>query len=960
MKRRLSLICVMLLAFGVAKAQSTLMDTPSGLTTVDIDLTQATLCWADNENAETWILSYKVFQQSEPTIVAITDTVYYLQDLTSGTRYLWAVRAVDTGGDTTLWSETQTFVTLGFDSDCPVVENLSIGNIDQNGISVQWTAASEAESWDMVVGSVGSNPDREGVSVQTLNYETSVGGLTPLERYQVALRSNCGSAVSNWRYIYAKYLPYNVQDLPIQLDFESEEYNSNIGFINSASNAWEIGEAENASSIGSRAIYISNDNGLTSSCDVSSPSISYAYVDIAIPEEAVGFYIDFKYKTHAPLQGSGLKVFMLSPGSSLNIDQLPYSANQIGAAVYTGGENVWENVHIELPALHSGTTQRILFAWENTSEATSSSAVAIDDLYITARYCATPTNLRAEQAYSTSAFLTWDIRENQASYKMEYKQTESMEWTLLENVMPNSMLEGLESATSYTFRVQANCTDENSFWSDTAVFLTSAMIYPPTGERIVKFDENSALIRWNQDPLAHLWIVETYNPTAEETTQMQVSQPEAQLENLAEDTFYQIRLRAVSENGDTSNYSSTIELQTLCNPIEEFAYFCTDTIKYNSSDGVCMAHECWRVFGDTVCSPMFNLSAASNPVLNFEFRQEQGGNPQILVSRDFPDYEPLAFSVAQGANSILLSDFTDEERLMLAFRFPQSNEGNSRYEILNFTIKDTCLTPDNLTVNHISSTSATLEWNAYDNNTNYTLAVINPASEDTLRHSGIVSPFVLSDLMANTEYILVLGASCGEVSAENISIINFTTAAHENPCATPTNFLCQHYQTKGDETIICTWDNLSESPYIQWEMQYKETLALDWASETVSINPRFTLRNLELGSSWDFRLRAICAGGDLSDWTEIQTVLVGDQAINAAEYSGATFKLYPNPADKVIYVETSEREIKDAQLLDATGRVLKAWDVLPETIDVSSYPQGTYFINVTLNGARVSKKVNIK
>ena len=64
--------------------------------------------------------------------------------------------------------------------------------------------------------------------------------------------------------------------------------------------------------------------------------------------------------------------------------------------------------------------------------------------------------------------------------------------------------------------------------------------------------------------------------------------------------------------------------------------------------------------------------------------------------------------------------------------------------------------------------------------------------------------------------------------------------------------------------------------------------------------------------------------------------------------------------DKIIRFETDASELKDAQLIDATGRVLRVWDNLPTEIDVSQYPQGYYFINVSVNGVRISRKITIK
>lgn len=959
MKKILHFILLTLLSSGTSFAQSTLMPAPSEMWVDDIDVSQATLRWNGNEHASAWIVGYKAFQQEAYMETTIEDTVFYLQNLASGTRYLWIVKAIDINGDTTEASPVGTFVTLGFDSDCPMIANLSLGNIDENGINVQWTASSETSQWEVVAGQVGSNPDREGSRIRTQNYEAVAGGLMPYERYQIAVRSDCSNSVSDWKYIYTKYLPYEAAQLPVQTDFENEQDYMNIGFVNSGSNAWEIGSATNAGSSGSKALYISNDNGLTNACDPGVAAISYAYIDFEIPEYAVGFYIDFKYKTPAPLQGAALKVYLLSPGSALNTDMLPSVNDQVGEGTYSGSDNVWQNVHIELPQYHIGSTKRIVFAWENTSIAATSDAVAIDDIYITARYCATPSELGIANVSFNSAVPTWEVRDNQTTFNMEYKPTESSEWILLEGVSPNTLLENLQSATQYTFRVQADCTDEQSFWSDTAVFTTNVSILPPTDVRISSFDENSANLAWSVTPNAMAWLVEVTNSNTLSTNQIEASYNEFQLTNLADNTAYSIRVRAVSSDNDTSSYSPAVYLHTLCNPIEQFPYHCEDTIKFKSDEGFCMSQDCWRIEQDTICSPMFNLSTSSNPVLMFDFEAEEGEVPLLLVSVRGENFRILR-QVTSGVNTIRLNELMNEERVVFAFQSYLSDDRIYEYKITNFTIKDSCFAPDNLTANHITSNSAMLEWNVYGNNTSFDLAVANMTNEDTIHVNGVSSPYILRELTPNTEYVILLKANCGDASAENNAVISFRTAGDASSCSTPTNFICQHYQSKGDETIVCTWDEVSDNPYMRWEINYKEALAVNFASEEVNLYPRFTLRNVEQGSRWEFKLRAICAVGDTSAWTPIQTVVVGEQGLNPVTYGNTSLKIYPNPADKVLHIETDGAEIKDVQLMDANGRVLKTWESLPTEIDVSHYPNGIYYLNVSINGTRLSKKVSIQ
>jgi hypothetical protein len=634
-----------------------------------------------------------------------------------------------------------------------------------------------------------------------------------------------------------------------------------------------------------------------------------------------------------------------------------HEGEQVGAPAYLGSENSWENVHIELPPHHIGTTTRILFVWQNTSDCPNTSAVAIDDIYITARYCATPSNLRAENITSSSAFLAWDVNDNQSSFNLEYKETSEDAWTRIDGITPNNILDNLQPATSYTFRVQADCLDEQSFWSDTATFTTHVLIDAPTDLNVTTFDENSANIVWATNIDAQSWLVETTNTSTLSVSQNEVSQNSILLGNLSENTLYQIKVRAVSTYNDTSLYSSPIYVHTLCSPIEQFPYHADDTIKLATEGGFCFEQDCWRVEANTLLSPMFKLSESANPVLSFNASLSDGTFPQLFIQEQ--NGQPIALqNITLGHNSILLNEYSDFERATFIFQIQESDDRDYDFQITDFTIKDTCLAPDNLSISHITANSAVLEWSNYSNNTSVNIRIIDTENNDTVAVNGVSSPFDLENLLPNTQYIIWLGAFCNNDSAANMSIINFTTEDMTSACPTPTNFLCEHYQSKGDETIICTWDDVEDNPYIQWEVNYKEALAVNFSSATVSHYPRFTLRNLERGSRWEFKVRAICSVENISDWTEIQSVLVGEQGIEAINGGVIELKVYPNPADKIIRIESNASELKEAQLIDANGRVLKAWDNLPNEIDISQYPTGTYFLNVSVNGTRISRKVN--
>ncbi|MEE0888754.1 MAG: fibronectin type III domain-containing protein [Bacteroidales bacterium] len=959
MKKVLLSLVIILFSVNISYSQTTQEYIPFGLYTSEIDINNATLSWRNNSNADFWQLVYQAALAEEPTQLILTDTLISLSELTPNTRYMWKVRMVDVDGDTSLWSPEEYFYTLSDDTLCARVSDLFVGTIDNNFVNIQWQPAEGTDTWQIVCGEVGTNPDNYDIINQTQNYEYNFSQeFNEGQQYQFAIRTNCQGTFSPWKYLYAKYLYQNsVLQLPIQIDFEDNNENQLIGSFNAGENPWKISSAINNGVVGSKSLHVSNGNNYASNNSVS--SVSYAYIDFYIPEYAQSFYIDFSYHTFSELQNAGLKLYLIAPGTSISINNLPDAQYQVGQNVYRGGNNQWIREHIELPIHHIGTTRRLLFVWYNTPQAPTSNAIAIDDIYLTARYCAIPENLQANYITSSSAMLTWEFAENQNVFNLQYKQNQDTTWTQLNAITPNHLLENLIPSTQYDFRVQADCGEEQSFYSDIFTFTTATLVLPPENLVVNDYSYDRANVSWDDNLEAESYEVEVLLTSNNTSIFQQTNLNHIELSQLLPNSIYQIKVRTISSTQDTSLFSQVF-LHTLCYPENEFPYYVEDSITFSTSSSFCNFSDCWRVEADTLFSPIFELNSLSNPYLTFNYSSLQGVNSKLFVSVNGEAMQEMDYHFVNGENTLSLMGFLGTDNVRFAIRSQMDTNSERTYAITEFSIKDTCLSPENLTVTHISHSSAQIEWQTIGNITEHNLTLINTQEADTLSFTNITSPFMISDLQPMQEYKVILSSSCGNQQALNFVEEYFTTSSQSETCLTPENFVCQHYQVKGDETIICTWDEVEGNPYIQWEIQYKERLAVNYTSAMVSLYPRFTLRNLDMGQQFDFRVRAICSVGDTSSWTEVVQVTVGEQSLSPDQYSGKSLKIYPNPSDTTLFIETNAIELKEAQMIDSYGRVIRAWDILPREIDVSTVEPGTYVLKFIMDNQPVSRKITIQ
>ncbi|MDB9955041.1 T9SS type A sorting domain-containing protein, partial [Flavobacteriaceae bacterium] len=74
-----------------------------------------------------------------------------------------------------------------------------------------------------------------------------------------------------------------------------------------------------------------------------------------------------------------------------------------------------------------------------------------------------------------------------------------------------------------------------------------------------------------------------------------------------------------------------------------------------------------------------------------------------------------------------------------------------------------------------------------------------------------------------------------------------------------------------------------------------------------------------------------------------------------------TLKLYPNPANNYVIVESDNSEILEISIFDTLGKNVMPNSVLKNSrLDVSSLNRGVYFMRINANSTQVTKKIIIE
>ncbi len=967
MKKLSLFLCVLFISISFSSfASNSQFNPPTNLTASNIYFDNATLSWSSDTNAYLWILSYNISQSNTPIEQVLSTNSTQVFNLVSSITYNWKVRMIDINGDTTQWSEVATFQTPDEITGCDNISGLSIDAMGTNGITVQWQANPNQNQWEIVYGELGSNPDLDGTRAIVSNYFYVIpsSNLILNNWYQIAVRNKCLGANSGWSYINTRYISNQFYDLPVQQTFESDEQNAIFGFVNGSLNPWVLGNAYNTTLDGSNSIYISTTGGTNNNYYPLVSAISYAYIDVLIPDYASSFYLDFKWKCLGETSNDLMKVYLLNSNSALDIYQLPQDVNRIGQTAYNNQNSDWQSEHIEIPAAYIGQVRRLVFAWQNNSSIGGLGGAIVDDIYITGRYCATPTNPTHSYVSSNYANLSWNFAQGQEFFNIQYRKIGTTAWSEVDGVTSNHILDNLDDNSTYIYRVQADCGLEQSFFSVTDTFTTLIRCLAPEDVHAISYWTDSAILTWSDDPNVTQWILEYGVDNGESTnyTRKIVFSRQDTLRNLTPDTYYNVRVKAISLQNDTSIYSNTYRFHTLCPYITQYpSNELPNSITWTNPNGYSNTYSCWEVKGDTLLSPVYDLSQIGYPELSFKFQFLDSVASftitKLLVTNNgniFYNLKTLYQSNTLANNTIELPQYVNEHFVRFAFVPSYYQVSVANIEIKDFNVVERCKSPAEITVLELTSNSVSIDWTEYSNNTSWDIIITDTILNTSSNFSTTIHPYQINNLIPNRPYKIWIRSNCGSEMDNNWTKTVIHTL-EDLSCPTPTNFYAYHIaSTKGDEAIFCGWDALENT---MWEFQYKQKYAVDWTSLILFTNPQYVLRNLDMETEYMFRVRAICSLADTSYWSNTVNVRISDLE-DIIDYSKLV-KIYPNPAKDILNIETETNDFSQTKLIDQNGRIVMTWDKLPNNINVSSFPQGNYYLQINTPQGKVNKKIII-
>jgi hypothetical protein len=141
----------------------------------------------------------------------------------------------------------------------------------------------------------------------------------------------------------------------------------------------------------------------------------------------------------------------------------------------TGNRRGWVRELIDLSNYNNSTNVGIRFRFRSNSNSIVGDGFYFDDVTIVKSgpgapppACATPVNLTTTAITTGGATLNWTVVSGAIGYNVEYKTTSATTWINVATAIATTSfnLTGLTAATNYNWRVRANCSNNNSNFSE--------------------------------------------------------------------------------------------------------------------------------------------------------------------------------------------------------------------------------------------------------------------------------------------------------------------------------------------------------------------------------------------------------------------------------------------------------------------------------------------------------------
>ena len=614
-------------------------------------------------------------------------------------------------------------ITVSALSECMEPIDLQALNLTSTSVDLTWIHT-DGYHYDILIWPSNTTDTTIYANVSLDNGPFHIDNLVASTAYSWIARTICNDTTYNPSELHGHFTtPNATMSLPYYCDFEDTSYDySEFNFSGYGVNQWYIGSATSAptsdGSAGSRALYISDNQGVSNHYGGSTFSYAYASLDMSFPDIAMEYHLEFDLKTTGECGWDEVSVYLMNGGATLPNSGAPNGVKILNAEC---DRTSWTHFNLILPDV-TGTSKRIVFYWVNDSYIFGQPPAAIDNIVINGNSCARPTHLAANNIMDDQITLSWQENANATSWTINYKVQNSSDPFTQVSATDSTVfvLQNLTPNTNYLCFVTADCDNGPSNPSNPLPFRTAC----------------------SANGITDLPFFEDFSSS-----------------EVIDGSDYLPCWSRLTSNSSHYVYVNNADFESSC---LDFHY----------------TPNCYTI----AVLPEFNGSIpVNNLMLNFDARRhnlatgalEVGAmtDPTDASTFEVIDTVPITSTYVWDNYTVYCNNYTGYGQY-LAFRV--NNAGYYTVALDNLTIDylPGCLPPSNVTVNNISQTAADVTWSGISDA--YLVYVTSPTN--TISYHTTYNSITIDDLTPSTTYLIQVQSLCGDDSSAVTSGTSFTTS----------------------------------------------------------------------------------------------------------------------------------------------------------------------------------------
>lgn len=873
-----------------------------------------------------------------------------------------------------------------FDADCSAPDgcfppqNFSFAEITPTSIELTWDETLTAISgFNWFIFNENDNilttPPIANGNSPAGSTSVVVTGLNDNTNYKAFIRSDCGitavSAISNPLFFETPCSPFTA---PYAENFDSNAWNAPIGSFASESiaecwirtpqpsfvlYAWSTGNGFTADITGGNYLNVNNQQGSVGS----QAFILLPELDLSTLNEPSLSFFSFTIGANFGSLEVEIKESTASNWQVLKTISTPEQSN---------ASDNWSRNIVDLEGYENQIVQIRLKA---TRGSNFNGRILIDDLKVDELpACLPPLNLIINNITDISANLSF-TEEDLASNGYEWEVYEAnanpltasplVSGTNLTNL--NISIENLLPSTTYDVYVKSLCASENSELSLGLTFTTLDPCEEVLNIAFTNITDTQITATWDlvsSGTDGYLWFLmnQGENPltgtpvfsgfTDEDTNEVTVN-------NLTASTTYDFYVQTDC-NYALSEVSSAFSFTTLDS---------------------CQEPENISVSNITTTTALASWDLATNGF--------QGYTWYVMLEGENPtDNTPVATAfVDENTSNVQLSNLTANTTYDF---YVQSLCGFSNSEaqiFVTFTTLEICNAPDEVEVNNVTTSTASVSWNSVANaNLGYTWFLFNEGddvNEDTPVQSGTTNntSVELVNLSANTNYFVVIQSDCGEQESDFSEAAFFSTENEGQPEPPSNNVPCNAISLLYEQVATATNSNATfednevqsscldgqPSPSVWFSFTYNSSSSFIEVFTDVTVES-ITIFETSDCSDYESFTELIC---DASEFASLPNLIIGntyvvqvilseevqefdvllDSTLSTTNVEEKNLNLYPSPATTYITIETSDL-IEEYSIVNMLGQQVMKSKVKNEgniQVNVQNLVSGKYFIKLKTN-----------